>query len=164
MDLDFMLNGTWDSMNPDGGMPDFHAELQMTALNCAHACASVQDEWNDMLSTILHNWDAEIKMSQFEAVDYMMNVCGYGYFGKDTIGIDTSDFWFLQSEQYKNLKLEGSKCKRLYYVTIAVFETVNYWCWHDSPVPITFDSKGLKEVLAFGNIRIDWDSYEKYNG
>lgn len=163
VDLDFLLNGLLDSV-PVIGKSDFHAELQRTAIHCAHGHGLVQDEWNEMLSSILHNWDADIKMSQFEAVDYMMNVCGYGYFGEDTIGIDTSDFWFLQSEQYKNLKLEGSKGKRLYYVTIALFETINYWCWHGAQVSNTFDSKRLMKVLAFGNIGIDWYSYEKYNG
>ena len=163
VDLDFYLNGMLDSDHV-GGKSDFHAELQRTALYCAHGHGIVQYEWNEMLSSILHNWDADIKMSPYESVDYMMAECGYNHCGEDTIGLDTSHFWFLQSEQYKNLNLEGSKGKRLYYVTIALFETINYWCWHYALVSITFDYKGLKEVLAFGNISIDWDSYEKYNG
>lgn len=49
-------------------------------------------------------------------------------------------------------------------MTIAIFETINYWCWHDAPVQISFDSEGLKEVLRYGSINIDWNSYKKING
>lgn len=103
-------------------------------------------------------------MSPYEAVDYMMAVCGYGFLGEEIIGHDEHYFWFLQSEQYKALVLDESKIKRLYYITIAIFETINYWCWNDAPVQITFESDGLKRVLRYRNINIDWNSYEKING
>lgn len=164
MYLDFMFDNILDSIDSVVGKMDFHTELQKCALRCAKGHAPIHDEWNDMLSSILHNWDADVKMSPYEAVDYMMTVCGYGYLGEEIIGHDEHDFWFLQSEQYKALVLEESRSKRLYYITIAIFETINYWCWHDAPVPITFDSDGLQGVLRYGSISIDWNSYKKING
>lgn len=164
MDLDIMFDSILNSIDSVVGKMDFHAELQKCALRCAKGYAPIHEEWNDMLSSILHNWDADVKMSPYEAVDYMMTICGYSYLGEETIELGESDFWFLQSEQCKTLGLEESKSKRLYHMTIAIFETINYWCWHDAPVQIAFDSEGLKEVLRYGNIHIDWNSYEKING
>ena len=164
MDLDIMFDTILDSIDSVVGKNDFHTELQKCAFRCAKGHAPIYDEWNDMLSSILHNWDADVKMSPYEAVDYMMSVCGYGYLGEETIELDQSDFWFLQSEQCKTLDLDESKSKRLYYTTIAIFETINYWCWHDAPVQITFDLDGLKGVLVYGIIIIDWNSYKKING
>lgn len=135
--------------------------------NCAHRCAKglapIHDKWNCMLSSILHNWDADVKMSPYEAANHMMTVCGYGYWGEETIVQDKSEFWFLKSEQCKALDLEDSKSKRIYCMTIAIFETINYWCWHNAPVQITFDSEGLQGVLRYGSINIiniDRNSHE----
>lgn len=164
MDLDIMFDNISDSIDSVLGKTDFHAELQKCALRCAKGLAPIHDEWNDMLSSILQNWDADVKMSPYEAVDYMMAVCGYGYLGEETIVYDEPNFWFLQSEQWKALGLEESKDKRLYYITIAIFETINYWCWHDAPVQITFDPEGLQGVLRYGSISIDWNSYKKTMG
>lgn len=164
MDLDIMFDNILDSIDSFVGKKDFHAELQMCALRCVMGHALIHDEWNDMLSSILQNWDVDVKLCLYEAVDYMMTICGYGYLGEKNVVLDESDFWLLQSEQCKTLGLEESKNKRLYYITIAIFETINYWCWHDAPVQITFNSEGLKEVLRYGNIHIDWNSYEKING
>ena len=163
MDLDIMFGNILDSIDSTVGKMDFHAELQKCALRCTKSLVPIHNEWSDMLLSILHNWDADIKMSLNEAVDYMMDVCGYECFGEEIIGHDEHDFWFLQSEQYKALDLDDSKGKRLYYMTIAIFETINYWCWHDAPVQISFDSEGLKEVLRYGSINIDWNSYKKFN-
>ena len=164
MDLDIMFDNILDSIDSFVGKKDFHAELQMCALRCVMGHAPIHDEWNDILSSILQNWDADVKMSPYEAVDYMMTICGYGYLGEETIELDESDFWFLQPEQCLALGLEESKSKRLYYITIAIFETINYWCWHDAPVQITFDSEGLKGGLRYGRINIDWNSYKKTMG
>ena len=164
MDLDIMFDNILDSIDSYVGKKDFHTELQICALRCVMVHALIHDEWNDMLSSILQNWDADVKLCPYEAVDYMMTICGYGYLGEKNVVLYESDFWLLQSEQCKTLGLEESKNKRLYYITIAIFETINYWCWHDAPVQITFNSEGLKEVMRYGNIHIDWNSYEKING
>ena len=163
MEWDFLIDNIcddkFDSFCHADEKKDFHSELQRCALRCAKGHAPIHHEWNDMLSSILHNWNANIKMSLYEAVDYMMSICGYGYLGEATVAQDEQDFWFLQSEQCKVLGLDESKSKRLYYITIVIFETINYWCWHDAPLQITFDSEGLKCVLRYGNINIDWNSY-----
>ena len=156
-----MFDNILGSNDSVSGEKDFHAELQKCASRCALGLTPIHDEWNEMLSSILHNWDADVKINLYEAVDYMMTACGYGYLGEEIIGHDESEFWFLQSAQGKALNLEESKNKRLYYLTIAIFETINYWCWHDAPLQITFDSEGLKGVLRYGSVNIDWNSYIK---
>ena len=141
------------------GSLDFHSELQKWAFRCALGLVPIQDAWSYMLSSILNNWKVYIRMSLDEAVYYMMNVCGYSIFGEEIIASENSEFWFLYSEKYKTLHTDESKGIRLYYLTIAIFESINYWCWHDAPVQITFDFEGLKDVLRYGDIQIDWDSY-----
>ena len=162
MDLHLWFDNILDNIDSFTGKFDFHAELQKTAFRCANGLSLIHDEWNVILSSILGNWDADVKMSLYEAVDYMMAVCGYGYLGEETIELDESDFWFLQSEQCKALVLDESKSKRLYYMSIAIFETINYWYWHDAPVQITFNFEGLKGVLRHGSICINWNSYKKF--
>ena len=164
MGLHFMFGDIIDNIGSFTDKLDFHTELQQTAFRCAYGTAHIQDEWINMLLLILNEWDAAVKMDLGEAVDYMMSVCGYDDFGERPLFSDKSGFWFLQSEQYMNFGLDESKSKRLYCVTIAIFETINYWCWHDAPVQITFDSEGLQGVLRYGSINIDWNSYEKING
>lgn len=162
MDLDIMFDNILDSIDSVVGRKNFHTELQKCALRCAKEHAPIHNEWNDMLSFILYNWDADVKKNLYEAVDYMMTICGYGSLGEEIIGHDEHDFWFLQSEQYKALDLDESKNKRLYYMTIAIFETINYWCWHNAPLQITFNFEGLKGALRHGSICIDWNSYNKF--
>lgn len=164
MDFDFMSDDILNDFDSYTGKCDFHTELQKTAIRCTNNSDVIHDEWNNMLSSILNNWDADVKMSLFDAVDYMMSVCGYDYFGKELLFSDKSNFWFLQSEQYRTLGLDELKNKRLYCVTIAIFESINYWCWHDSPVQVTFSFEELKNVLKHGNIVIDWSSYAKFKG
>ena len=163
MDLDLIFNDLQDYIRPNDGKLDFHTELQKTACQCAKG-AFVQDEWQGLLVSLLYHWKAEIKLSMYEAVDYMADVCGYATIGRDNFFSNDYGFWFILSSQYKELGVDESKAKGLYYMTIAIFETINYWCWHDAPVPITFDFQGLQQVLKFGNIQIDWDSYEKFSG
>ena len=103
-----MFNNTLDSIDSVVGKMDFHVDLQKCALRCVKGYAPIHEEWNDMLLSILHNWDADVKMSPYEAVDYMMTVCGYGYLGEETNELNKSDLWFLQSEQCKTLVLEES--------------------------------------------------------
>ena len=88
MDLDIMFGNILDSIDSTVGKMDFHAELQKCALRCAKSLVPIHNEWSDMLLSILHNWDADIKMSLNEAVDYMMDVCGYECFGEEIIGHD----------------------------------------------------------------------------
>lgn len=111
----------------------------------------------------MYHWKAEIKMNLYEAVDHIADVCGYTTVGRDHFFSDNYGFWFILSDQYKNLGVDDSRAKGHYYMTIAIFETINYWCWHDAPNAIIFDFQGLQQALKYGNIQIDWDSYEKFD-
>ncbi len=44
-------------------------------------------------------------------------------------------------------------------MTIAVFETINYWFWYDHNISIVFNKETLSHALECGKIYIDWDSY-----
>ena len=67
--------------------------------------------------------------------------------------------WFAKSEEFKKWNVDKSNGKLLYYLTISVFASINYWCWHDAPLNITFNIDNLHSVLCY-KINIDWDSYE----
>lgn len=147
---------------------DFHARLQRAALRCAkgvYGNRGIHHEWNDMLLFILHKWEIHAHMCLSEAVDYMMAVCGFGDFRGRSIASDESDFWFLLSEQYRKLDIDKFKfnSERIYYITIAIFETLNYWCWYNSNVKIPLDYEELKGVLKYGKISIRFESYDKIN-
>lgn len=45
-------------------------------------------------------------------------------------------------------------------MTIAVFETINYWCSYWYYAPISFNRDSLIDVLENGSISINWASYQ----
>lgn len=164
--FDFILddiNNVVDIYLPDSSKStktDIHLEIAQSAKLCSNGSVLIAEEWEKLLSLILNNWEAAIYMDLQQAISYLMEVCGYDFLGNEIFSHDKSQFWFLQSEQFENLKKDGSYRHSLYYITIAVFETINYWCWHDYPTPVLFDFTQLKEVLINGFIQINWDSYQ----
>lgn len=56
LDIDNIL----DSIDSVLGKKDFHVELQKCTLRCDNGHAPIHDKWNNMLSSILHNRDADI--------------------------------------------------------------------------------------------------------
>lgn len=163
--FDFILddiNNYIDIYLPDSSKStksDIHLEIAQSAKLCANGSVFIAEEWEKLLSLILNNWDVAINMDLQQAISYLMEVCGYDLEGNKIFSLDKSKFWFLQSEQFQDLKKDCSYRHSLYYITVAVFETINYWCWHDYPTPVLFDFKHLKEVLTNGIIHINWDSY-----
>lgn len=141
---------------------DFHIELARTARCCVDICNDrnlVEEKWCDMLSRILTNWMASVEIDLCEAVEYLLDTSGI--FGSN-LSYSSCDFWFLNSLDYQELCINRPRRDRVYYVTIAIFETLNYWCWHDAPLPITFNADTLATTLKEGGIYIDFSAYANY--
>ncbi len=142
-------------------LTDFQIELSKVARHCAAICYNsnyLREKWSDMLSHILSNWDVSVEMDLHEAIKYMMDVSGVC----DSIPSPNCNFWFLNSLDYQELCANGPQWNRVYYVTIAMFETLNYWCWHSAPLSITLNADTLTTVLKEGEIYIDFSAYTKY--
>lgn len=139
-------------------------DFQIRLLRNAQYCALVHGggecfwaNWLDMLSNILHHWSVAVKMDKNHAIGYMIEVSGVWHEPSNNC-----DFWFLNSLDYQELCANGPQWNRVYYVTIAVFETLNYWCWHSAPLSITLNADILAKILKKGKIHIDFSAYDEY--
>lgn len=147
----------------------FQECLVSVAQQCADG-ADIHIAWYDFLLTILKNWNADIQMDLHDTVVIMLSAAGldesinYKGFSYYTLlmkfGIKLKiDFWFKLPSELQRLPHEVQYKKRIFMMTIAVFETINYWCWYNSPI-VTFNRKSLIDVLENGSISINWTSYQ----
>lgn len=149
-------------------------DIQKTALACANEEIYFDALWHDLLERMLLYWHADIKMNLWEATNVMLNSAGYQY-GRGWFVTKEYDFWY---------KYENDDClnvppisphivigvavglnfrkERAFKMTIAVFETINYWCNFTDPLRITLTREDLLQTLINGRIHIDWNSY-KFN-
>lgn len=114
--------------------------------------------WCDCLSFILDNWHANIQIDLNEAIDICLSATEIKVFPHLSL-TERNEFWLKLPEELYNLPKGIQQMGIIYMTTIAVFETINYWCWHDAPVSVTFDKNNLLSVLANGNMDIDWSNY-----
>lgn len=148
-------------------------EFQECLASIAHQCSEGTDihtAWHDFLLSILTNWDADIQMDLHEAVVIMLSAAGLNesanykefsfYTSLMRMGIKPKiNFWFKLPTELQRLPQEEQYKKRIFMMTIAVFETINYWCsyyWYH----IVFNRESLIDVLENGSICIDWTSYQ----
>lgn len=119
---------------------------------------SIFESWKYTLTKLLIHWEAEVEMDLDEAASIMLNTAFPSYHDKL---FGNNDFWFKAEEYVSNLPLpsyiKNKAC--IYMMTIAIFETIAYWCWHDAPLQIVFNELNLKGILKNGNINIDWSQY-----
>ena len=135
--------------------------IQATASQCAAKGSHFDALWHELLDKILSHWGAKIEIDLWDATKILLESAGY-YFDtdwRDTHPCSNYDFWY----KYKNDISALQILNRQYIVfrmTVAVFETINYWCWHNAPLQITFNKDNLCNVLKNGNIAIDWAAYK----
>lgn len=146
----------------------FQESLRNMALQCADG-ADIQSAWHDFLFAILKNWNVKIQMNLHDAVVIMLSAAGlnesinykgfsyYTLFMKFGIKLKI-DFWFNLPIELQMLPQEVQYKKRIFMMTVAVFETINYWCSYYAP--ISFNGDSLIDVLENGSISINWESYQ----
>ncbi len=66
--------------------------------------------------------------------------------------VKSGDFWWVKKHQ---------EPQSLYMCTVALLESVNYWCWHEAPLPICFDEEGFRECIQYPIEISDVDFYRK---
>lgn len=152
----------------------FQENLGDVAQRCANG-ANIYITWHNFLSTILKNWNADIQMDLHDAVDIMLSAAGLNkfinykgfpeYFHSFNVSFNVLDlkpnknkikFWY-KLPFLKKIQIR----KRIFMMTISVFETINYWCWYDSPVSISFNRDSLINTLNNGSISINWALYQR---
>lgn len=144
-------------------------DIQKTAIACAKQEINFDALWHELLERMLKYWRADIKMDLWDATQVMLNSAGY-YYGRGWIVTANYDLWYKYENDGLNI-LPGilqviNPCalpftkERAFKMTIAVFETINYWCYHTDPLRITLTKEGLRDILMHAKIHIDWDSYK----
>lgn len=157
-------------MKKCNAIKDFQECLVSVAQQCADG-TDIQTGWHDFLLSILKKWDADIQMNLNDAVIIMLSAAGldksinYKGFSYYTLlmkfGIKLKiDFWFKLPTELQMLPQEVQHKKRIFMMTIAVFETINYWCSYWYYAPISFNRDSLIAVLENGSISINWESYQ----
>lgn len=109
-------------------------------------------------------------MNLWEATDVMLNSTGYQH-GRGWFVRKDYNFWYkYENDTYLNFPFNiahrtiglNLRKERAFKMTIAVFETINYWCYYTDPLRITLTREDLLNKLINGSIYIDWNSY-KFN-
>lgn len=151
----------------------FQERLKHVAQQCAEG-ADIQTVWHDFLYSILEEWNADIQMNLCDAVAIMLSATGLNesiicrgfmdYVRHMLLGVKRNEkgiaFWFKLPAEIQMFPQKMQHKKRVFMMTVAVFETINYWCWHDS-VSISFNGESLIDVLENGSIHVDWASYQQ---
>lgn len=157
-------------MKKCNAIKDFQECLVSVAWQCADG-ADIHIAWRDFLFAILKNWNADIQMDLHDAVAIMLSAAGLdesikykGFsFYSFSMGLGfrpNIDFWFKLPAELQRLPQEVQYKKRIFMMTVAVFETINYWCSYWYYAPISFNRDSLIAVLENGSISINWESYQ----
>lgn len=146
---------------------NIHEAIQETAQGSANKGSHFDAIWHGLLERLLQHWEADVQMDLWDATNLMLSSAGY-FWESDWHDIHPStnyDLWYKYEGESWDLftRLTLNRQYVAYKMTIAVFETINNWCRHESPLKIAFNREGLKRTLRYGNICIDWDSYQ-YKG
>ena len=137
---------------------DFQENLKYTAWQSIREPESLETIWCNFLSSILDHWQASVEIELGEATDILINAAGINLCPHVSPS-DKGDFWYKPPQELYSMPKGVQEFGMIYMNIIAVFETINYWCWHDAPVSITFNKENLLSVLACGSITIDWSNY-----
>lgn len=144
-----------EALEPFGA---FNEHLRYIACQCVLKQENLATIWCDYLSYILDNWHANIQIELNDAIDICLSASGINISPHFSL-IEKKEFWYKLPEELYNLPKGIQQMGMIYMNTITVFETINYWCWHDAPVPVTFNKDNLLSVLESGKIDIDWSNY-----
>ena len=136
----------------------FYEHLRYIACQCVLKPEELSTIWYDYLSFILANWHANIQIELHEAINICLSATEIDVFPHLSL-IERHEFWFKLPEELYNLPKGIQQMGMIYMNTIAVFETINYWCWHDAPLSVSFNKDNLLSVLESGDIDIDWTNY-----
>lgn len=130
----------------------FHEELKKLALDCTKQSEDMPMLWEQFLKRLLTYWGAWVKMDLSEAVEIMLAAAG--------MRNPPVRFWFKEPRMPFMFHSEDSLLRnKSYNMTIAVFETINYWCWYNHNVGIVFNRQSLINTLEGGRIEINWNTY-----
>lgn len=148
-----------------------HEDIKKTAIACASKGSHFDALWHELLERMLNHWQADIQMDLWDATKVMLHCAGY-YNDSDWRVTNNYDLWYQYENDASNIKSNYrvfpviNSClplfcqERAFKITIAVFETINYWCYYTNPVRITLTEENLIQTLKYGNIHIKWDSYK----
>lgn len=168
-----------DNMNNERLNSDYSIELNdfngFSILETARFCAegeNIASYWHSLLERMLMHWNANVEMDLDDAILYCVSATNitndnYNNILNEICCIQSNlqQSWLYNSPFVKFWYLDKSpiRAMRIYRITVAVFESINYWCWHDSPLQITFSESELANCLQYP-IHIDWEKYDGFLG
>lgn len=152
----------------------FKDSLKYMALQCTNG-TDIHTAWHDFLQILLNEWNADIQMNLDDAIAFILSAAGlneyiirsrfvgigfFNYCILSSVKQNKIKFWFKLPADLQMFPQEIQHKKRIFLMTVAIFETINYWCWHDSPFLI-FNKEQLINVLENGSVNIDWKFYQQ---
>jgi len=128
--------------------------------NCAYQCAQHPEEisslWYGLLRSMLYDWKADVKMDLNDAVSICFSSTRIERVFEPSLYYHESgcndQFWYHDKSPIMAMSI--------YRTTVALFESINYWCWHDSHY-LTFNEWGLRKCLKYP-IHIEWRQYDEF--
>jgi len=146
--------------NPNGTLYFSQEDIRTIATSCIESPEDLFNIWHDFLASMLQHWNANIQIDLNDATEILLSSAQTEeyyllHFEKN----EDLEFWYILPEEFDSLPKGVQPLVKIYMMTIAIFETINYWCWHDAPIPITFNKSNLMDTLKYGRINIDWSSY-----
>lgn len=145
---------------------DFCKFNDSSIFDIAKSCAEGEDIemcWGDLLSRMLNHWKAEVQMDLNDAI----SICLYATGIKEEDSFVPCHFNSIDSPHcIQNMKFwycdkSPIRAMKIYRITVALFESINYWCWHDAPLPITFCLSELVNCLN-SPICLEWEKYDGF--
>lgn len=131
----------------------YHSHLRQAAQECAQAgWKNIDEPWLRLLEYILRSWNVMVQCDLSEAVEIM----------RHSVEVELPEFWYcaeLQREPNRNGTISSFSNIEIYRITIALFETINYWCSYDANAGVVLSQETLRDVLKNGKIAIDWEKY-----
>ena len=96
----------------------------------------IADDFAQFLKRLVEDWRGDLRIDSYHAVSIIID------------SIEYNTFWWLADE---------NNSRDPYKVTIALFESINYYCWYYSYY-ISIDDDNLRGILQYP-IAIDWSKY-----
>lgn len=131
-----------------------HIQIEQTAIQCTKMPKKGIDlKWYRLLDSVLTHWEANVRMDLWDAVKIMKQSAE----GKNYV------FWYSKMHPVSRWRAAFFPSYRAYVMykrTIAIFETINYWCHYEDPISINFNQESLLDVLEKGRIAIEWNDYQ----
>ena len=152
---------------------DFNEALKYCATLCVQQPFNMLALWEEFFYNLVEKWRPHVEFNiEMEEAIYLLYGAAYNaglYRNDDSHELcvlhdyspPRSDvhFWYKVPDELKSLPKGVQSMSYIYMITIVIFETINYRCWHNYHVGVELNRESILELLEYGEINIYWDQY-----